>query len=77
MDDDPFVYVELVGGPMDGGQLPVDPSELADPAPGMDFVPEDGSGNAATPDGMPLGRVLYLAREGEDPAVWHWQGWVP
>lgn len=69
---DPFVYVELLGGPMDGGVLPVDPSELEDARPGMDFIPEDGAG-------APVGRhrVLYLAREGEDPAVWHWQGWVP
>lgn len=68
-----MIPVTLVGGPCDGGTLPVPYEAVHDhPEPGMDFVPEDGAG-------APVGRhrVLYLARGGEDPAVWHWQGWVP
>lgn len=72
MSDD-MIEVSLVGGPCDGGTLPV-PREAVhgDPEPGYDFVPPD---EASAPVGRH--RVLYLAREGEDPAVWHWQGWVP
>ena len=72
MSDDRFVDVRLVGGPCDGGTLPVPRSELGDPAPGFDFVPEDGS---TCPDGLP--RVLYTADPGGDPVVWHWRGYAP
>ena len=70
---DEMVRVRLVGGPMDGGELPVDRASVEeDPDPGFDFVPEDGSG---APEDAP--RVLYTAEPGGDPAVWHWRGWVP
>ncbi|MEU0236744.1 hypothetical protein ABZ234_03570 [Nocardiopsis sp. NPDC006198] len=67
-----MVQVKLVGGPMDGGTLPVDREAVEDPEPGFDFVPEDGSG---APDDC--SRVLYTAEPGGDPAVWHWRSWVP
>ena len=68
-----MIEVQLVGGPVDGGTMPV-PREAVedDPAPGFDFVPEDGSG---APENAP--RVLYTAEPGGDPMVWHWRGWVP
>lgn len=72
MSDDRFVYVDLVGGPLDSGQLPMEPSELEDPEPRFDFVPEDGS---SYPPGC--GRVLYSPEPGEDPVRWHWRGYVP
>lgn len=70
---DNTIDVRLVGGPMDGGTLPV-PREAvhSDPAPGFDFVPEDGAG---APDGRP--RVLYTADPTGPPDVWHWRSWVP
>lgn len=74
MDDmDDMVNVALVGGPCDGGSLPV-PREAVedDPAPGFDFVPEDGSG---APEGLP--RVLYTATPDGPPDVWHWRHWTP
>ena len=66
-----MVQVRLMGGPVDGGVLPVDRTAVEDPEPGFDFVPEDGSG---APDGLP--RVLYTAAPGGPTDVWHWQGWV-
>lgn len=72
MNDNRFVYVDLVGGPLDGGQLPMEPRELEDPEPGFDFVPEDGS---SCPPGC--SRVLYSSEPGEDPTRWHWRGYVP
>lgn len=75
--DDEMVRVRLVGGPMDGGHLPVDWHVVHDPDPGFDFVPADGSGAPEMEDGTPCTRVLYTAEPGGDPAVWHWRGWVP
>jgi len=72
MSDDRFVSVALVGGPCDGGTLPVPRPALEDHEPGFDFVPEDGS---SCPAGCP--RVLYTADPGGDPAVWHWRGYTP
>ncbi|MFE1170474.1 hypothetical protein [Nocardiopsis sp. NPDC058789] len=76
MDD--MVDVKLVGGPMDGGVLPVDREAVFDdPEPGMDFVPEDSSGAPDDDQGLPLSRVLYTAAPGGPADVWHWRSWVP
>lgn len=73
-----MVSVTLVGGPMDGQMLPVDREAAEqDPAPGMDFVPTDGSGAPEDEHGQPLSRVLYTAAPGGPPDVWHWRHWVP
>jgi hypothetical protein len=66
-----YVTVSLIGGPCDGGTLEVPAGEMADPEPGFDFVPEDGSG---APPGLP--RVLYTAAPGGPPDVWHWREWT-
>src|SRR5699024_11248128 len=70
MDD--MIEVQFVGGPVDGGTLPV-PREAVedDPAPGFDFVPEDGSG---APEHAPS--ELYKAAGGGTPAECHCRGWV-
>lgn len=72
MSDD-VIEVSLVGGPCDGGTLPV-PREAVedDPEPGFDFVPEDGS---TAPPGCT--RVLYTAAPDGPPDVWHWRSWTP
>ncbi|WP_433701757.1 hypothetical protein [Nocardiopsis sp. CA-288880] len=67
-----MVQVRLIGGPMDGGTLPVDREAIEDAEPGFDFVPEDSRG---APDDC--SRVLYTAEPGGDPTVWHWRSWVP
>ncbi|WP_174545594.1 hypothetical protein [Nocardiopsis dassonvillei] len=71
MSDD-MTTVRLVGGPCDGGTLPVPTEALAGEEPGFDFVPEDGR---ACPPGV--SRVAYYARQGEPVDVWHWEGFVP
>lgn len=68
---DEMVRVRLVGGPMDGKELPVDREVLEDDEPGFDFVPDDGSG---APEGCH--RVLYTAAAGGPADVWHWRAWV-
>lgn len=70
--DGEMVRVRLVGGPMDGKELPVDRVAVEDDEPGFDFVPEDGAG---APEGRH--RVLYTAAAGGPPDVWHWRAWVP
>jgi hypothetical protein len=71
MSDTDTVTVRLVGGPVDGGTLPVPWSAVhSDPAPGFSFIPEDGSG---APDGY--SRVLYTADPGGPPDVWRWRYW--
>ena len=70
MDD--MTEVQFVGGRWTAGPCPCSRAVEDDPAPGFDFVPEDGSG---APENAP--RVLYTAEPGGDPMVWHWRGWVP
>jgi hypothetical protein len=72
MSDAGYIDVVLVGGPCDGGTLPVERSELSDTEPGFDFIPEDGSSCPPA-----CSRVLYTAQPSGDPAVWHWRGYVP
>ena len=63
---------------MDGSTLPVSRESVhEDPAPGMDFVPDDGSEAPTDTGGHPLPRVLYTAEPDGPPDVWHWRSWVP
>lgn len=76
MSDTDTVMVRLVGGPVDGGTLPVPWSAVhADPAPGFSFIPEDGSGAPVDDQGVPLTRVMYTADPGGPPDVWRWRYW--
>lgn len=72
-----MVEVRLVGGPMDGGTLPVPRAEMTDAAPGFDFVPEDSRGAPTDEEGNPFSRVLYTAAPEGPPDVWHWRHWTP
>ena len=74
--DTDFVTVRLVGGPEDGGTLPVPGDAVhVDPEPGFAFVPSDGSGAPVDDQGVPLTRVVYTADLGGPPDVWHWRHW--
>jgi len=69
------VQVRLVGGPMDGTVQDVERTSVyEDPDPGTYLIPDS---DLKAPADLPGGRVVYGAAPGEDPTVWHWQGWAP